>query len=160
MFDFIKSCVISVFTALVAYLDPVAGNIESLLGLFFANFVVGYFTGIIKNNESFNLKKCLMCFVWAAVILLLICLFYFLGERNGNKEETLEFVRWVSLIAIWAFVSNILKNLRHLSYGYGAYYQFFDALYSGVSLEFVKRLPFLKHKIHHENEITHQQGND
>jgi len=144
MWEYIKSAIISIVSALMVYLDPVVGNIESLLVLFFANFVIGYITGMVKNGESFEMRKFLMCFVWAAVILALICFFYFLGERNGNKEQTIEFVRWVSLIAIWAFGCNILRNLRHLSYGMGAYYTFFDALYTGVSLEFIKKIPFLK----------------
>lgn len=160
MWDFIKSSLISIFTAIIAYLDPVAGNLESLMGLFFLNFVVGYFTGMIKNGESFQMMKFLMCFVWATVILALICFFYFIGERNGNEDETLEFVRWVSLIAIWAFGCNILKNLRHLSFGTGVYYIFFDALYTGISLEFVKRIPFLKTKKHYCNEDENQQGDD
>lgn len=144
MWEYIKSAIISIISALAVYLDPVVGNIQSLLVLFFVNFIVGYLTGMIKNGESFEMKKFLMCFVWAAVILALICFFYILGERNGNKEQTVEFVRWVSLIAIWAFGCNILRNLRHLSYGMGAYYTFFDALYTGVSLEFIKKIPFLK----------------
>lgn len=153
MYDFIKSVIISIFSALVAYLDPVAGSLESLMWLFAINFIVGYATGIIKNNEGFQLKKCLMCFVWAGVILGLICIFYVLGERNGNKEETVQFVQWVSLIAMWAFGTNILRNFRHLSYGYGAYYIFFDALYTGISLEFVKKLPFIKQVKSNPNPI-------
>ena len=152
MWEFVKSVIISVGTALVAYLDPVAGSLESLMMLFFLNFLVGYATGIIKNNESFEMKKFLMCFVWAAVILGLICFFYFIGERNGNKEETLLFVRCVSLIAIWAFGTNILKNLRHLAYGNGVYYQFFDAIYTWFSLEIIKRLPFLANINQSNNE--------
>lgn len=160
MIDYIKSAFISIGTAIIAYLNPVAGNLESLLCLFFVNFLVGYFTGMIKNDERFQMRKFLTCFVWAAVILSLICFFYFIGERNGNKEETLDFVRWVSLIAIWAFGTNILKNLRHLAYGSGVYYVFFDALYTGISLEFIKRLPFLKTKKHFYNENENQQRND
>lgn len=143
MLEFLKSIIISVLTSLVAYLDPVSGNLESLMALFFLNFVVGYATGILKNNESFYMKKFLMCFVWAAVILSLICFFYFIGERNGNQQETLFFVRCVSLIAIWAFGTNILKNLRRLSQGYGVYYNFFNAIYTWFSLEIIKKLPFL-----------------
>lgn len=153
MWEFIKSIIISIFSALVAYLDPVAGSLESLMVLFAANFLVGYATGIIKNNENFQLRKCLMCFVWAGVILGLICIFYVLGERNGNKDETIMFVQWVSLIAMWAFGTNILRNLRHLSYGYGVYYIFFDALYTGISLEFVKKIPFIKQVKSNPNPI-------
>lgn len=153
MYDFLKSIIISIFSALVAYLDPVAGSLESLMVLFALNFIVGYATGIIKNNESFQLKKCLMCFVWAGVILGLICIFYVLGERNGNKAETVQFVQWVSLIAMWAFGTNILRNFRHLSYGYGVYYTFFDALYTGISLEFVKKIPFVKQVKSNPNPI-------
>lgn len=156
MWDSIKAAIISIFTAMVAYFDPVAGNLQSLMMLFFINFLVGYATGMIKNNESFQMKKFLMCFVWAAVILMLVCSFYFLGERNGNKEETIEFVRWVSLIAIWAFGTNILKNLRHLAYGYGVYYIFFDALYTGVSLEFIKKIPFLKNVKSNQSEFDNE----
>lgn len=146
MWEYIRTIIISIISALVAYLDPVAGNLQSLMGLFFLNFIVGYTTGMLKNGESFQMRKFMMCFVWAGCILSLICFFYFIGERNGNKDETLEFVRWVSIIAIWAFGCNILKNLRHLSYGYGVYYIFFDTLYTGVSLEFIKRIPFLTKK--------------
>ena len=120
--------------------------------LFFLNFIVGYATGILKNGESFQMRKFLMCFVWAAVILALICFFYFIGERNGNKEETLMFVRCVSLIAIWAFGTNILKNLRHLSYGCGVYYDFFNAIYTWFSLEIIKKMPFLSTLNNRENE--------
>lgn len=144
MWEFAKSIIITFTTALVAYLDPVAGNLESLLMLFFLNFVVGYATGILRNNETFQLKKFLMCFVWAFIILALICFFYFIGERNGNKEETLLFIRYLSLIAIWAFGTNVLRNLRHLSYGTGVYYKFFDAVYTWFSLEIIKKLPFLE----------------
>ena len=153
MWESIKAAIISIFTALIAYLDPVAGSLQSLMFLFATNFIVGYATGIIKNNESFQLRKCLMCFVWAGVILGLICIFYVLGERNGNQAETVMFVQWVSLIAMWAFGTNILRNLRHLSYGYGVYYIFFDALYTGISLEFVKKLPFLKQVKSNPNTI-------
>lgn len=158
MLDFLKSIIISVFSALVAYLDPVSGSLQSLLGLFFLNFVLGYADDIIMNNKSFQMKKFLTCFVWAAVILALICFFYFIGERNGNREETLYFVRIVSLIAIWAFGTNILKNLCHLSSGKGVYNDFFNALYTWFSLEIIKKLPFIESLKPKENE--NQQGND
>lgn len=153
MWETIKAMLLSLCSALIAYLDPVAGNLESLLGLFVANFVVGYVTGLLRQNESFEMKKFLMAFVWAVVILGLICFLYFLGERNGNSNETLDVVRWVSLIAIWAFGTNILRNLRHLAYGYGVYYVFFDALYTGVSLEFIKKIPFLRQVKSNKNVI-------
>lgn len=143
MFDFIKSCIVTIASALIVYLDPVSGSIESLAMLFLLNFAVGYITDIVKFNNNFSMSKFLMCFVWAAVIMVLICSMYFIGERNGNKEETLVVVRYISLIAIWAFGTNILRNLRLLSYGTGVYYDFFNAVYTWFSLEIIKRIPFL-----------------
>lgn len=159
MIDVIKTTVISFLSILFTYLDPVAGNLESLLCLFVLNFFVGYVTGMIKNNESFQMKKFLMALIWAMVILILICCFYFIGERNGNKAETLDFVRWVSLIAIWAFGCNILRNFRILSRGTGVYFDFFDALYTGISLEFIKKLPFLaKVKNNNKDEVQRNEN--
>lgn len=158
MYDILKTTIITFCSALVAYLDPVSGSLQSLMTLFFLNFIIGYATGVVKNNESFQLRKFFMCFLWAAVILALICFFYIIGERNGNKEETLYFIRSVTLVAIWAFGTNILRNLRYLSHGTGVYYNFFNAIYTWFSLEIIKKLPFLSSLNQKNNE--NQQRND
>lgn len=83
------------------------------------------------------------CFKWAAVILVIVCAFYFIGEHNGDKDGTIECMHVVSLVAIWAFGTNILKNLCKLSKGNDPVYNFFFALYYWLSFDFVKQIPIL-----------------
>ena len=158
MWEFVKSAFISISTAIIAYLDPVAGNIKSLMMLFLLNFLVGFVTGYIKNNESFNIHKFMVCFIWGTAILATICCIYYIGENLGSRNETLEILRWISLTACWAFFTNILRNFKILSKGAEPYYKFFDALYYFVSIEFIKKVPFLtKYNIKKNGSNENQQ---
>lgn len=139
----IKTLIAGIISGMIAYFDPVVGKIESLLALFALNFAVGYLTGKIKNGEDFQMKKCLMCFMWGAVILVIICAFYFIGEHNGDKDGTLECLRNTILVAIWAFGTNILRNLCQLSKGNDPVYNFFWSLYYWLSFDFIRNIPWL-----------------
>lgn len=141
--SYVKTLIAGLLSCMIAYFDPVAGKIESLLALFALNFAVGYLTGKIKNGEDFQMKKCLNCFTWGAVILVIICAFYFIGEHNGDKEGTIECLRITILVAIWAFGTNILRNLCILSKGNQPVYDFFWACYYWLSFEFVRNIPWL-----------------
>lgn len=144
MWEYTKSIVISIFSAIFAYLQPVSGNIESLLVLLLLNFFVGLATGYIRQNESFELKKAFWAFFWAAIICVIVCCSYVIGERNGQRDETLLVIQWVCVIAIWAFGTNVLRNLKRLSKGFEPYHHFFCVIYDIASIEFIKRIPILK----------------
>lgn len=157
--DYIKTILITIGSTILAYLDPIAGNIESLMALFFLNFIVGLASGIVVENERFNMHKVLTAFIWAAVICVLICAIYFIGEHNGSKDESLQCVRIVALVAIWAFGTNTFRNLAILSKGYEPAYKFFYILYECLSLELMKRLPFVKALIAEDKKKTDEALN-
>lgn len=139
----IKTLIASIISSIIVYFDPVVGQIESLFGLFTLNFLVGYMTGKIINGEQFDLKKFRECYKWAAIILVIICTLYFIGERNGDREGTIQVLHIATLVAIWAFGTNILKNLCILSKGNEPAHKFFFACYYWISFDFVKRIPFV-----------------
>lgn len=138
-----KAFIASVLSSIIVYFDPVVGKLESLFALFTFNFIVGYLTGKIINGEQFDLKKFRECFVWAAAILVIICALYFIGERNGDPDGTIQVLHIAILVAIWAFGTNILKNLCILSRGNEPVYKFFFACYYWLSFDFIKRIPFV-----------------
>ena len=152
--DTIKTFFVTVLSAVWAYLDPIAGNIESLTGLFVLNFFVGFLTGMITNDEKFQLKKVRECFVWAASILVIVCAFYFIGERNGNDIETIFCIKTISVVAMWAFGTNILRNLCMLSKGYKPAYTMFYLLYIVLSAEFIKRIPSVREYVERDKQET------
>lgn len=141
--EYVKTLVISVLAAVLNYLDPLLGNMQSLVALFLLNFVVGLVAGILKENERFSLHKMLVCFIWAAAICVIICAVYYIGEKNGSPKESLECVRYVVLVAIWAFGTNILRNLCRLAEGYEPAYKLFSLFYEVMSVEILKRIPII-----------------
>ena len=145
--DFVRYTLVSFLAAVVAYFDPVAGNIEALTALLVLNFFVGLITGIRCNGECFSLRKVKECFVWFALILTVICACYLIGERNGNQEAAITCVRTIIIVAIWAFGTNILRNLCFLSHSYEPAHRMFFAIYILLSLEIVKKIPALSNII-------------
>lgn len=158
--DFIRYTIVGFFSALIAYFDPVAGNIEAFTALLVLNFFVGLITGIRCNGENFSLRKVKECFVWFALILTVICACYLIGERNGNQEAAVTCVRTIIIVAIWAFGTNIFRNLCALSKGYDPAHKFFFACYVLLSLEIVKKIPLLGDIINKDVEQHQKEEND
>lgn len=155
--DVIRGVIISLLASLVAYLNPIAGAWQSLLMLLAINFLAGLFTGMIVQDESFSFKKFKSCVGEGALFLGLISFVYFLGERNGNQDETVLCVTAITYIIIYCYGLNILKNVRlWCEHGKSAYIAI-DMLYYILSIEFIKRFPaFDKYKqqqINKEEEV-------
>lgn len=157
--DLVKTTIAGFVSAVIVYFDPVAGKLESLMALFALNFLVGFIAGKLKNGEKFDLHKFKECFSWAAVILVIICAFYFIGEHNGDQAGTIECLHIAILVAIWAFGTNIFRNLCEVSEGNQPVYAFFYACYYWLSFDFIKRIPFIAEmtgqKYNHKHHNNH-----
>ena len=77
MIDYMKNLFVGLLTGLAAYLNPISGDIKSLVALFFFNFLFGLAAGLLANNESFSLKKAFRCIIEAMVFFLLVAAIYF-----------------------------------------------------------------------------------
>ena len=153
LLDVIRGSIISFLAGIVAYLNPIAGAWQSLLMLLAINFLAGLFTGIIVQDESFSFKKFTSCVKEGAIFLGLISFVYFLGERNGNQEETVIGVTAITYTIIYCYGLNILKNVRLWCENGKSAYIAIDMLYYILSIEFIKRFPsFDKYKQKHINK--------
>ena len=92
MIDYMKNLFVGLLTGLAAYLNPISGDIKSLVALFFFNFLFGLAAGLLANNESFSLKKAFRCIIEAMVFFLLVAAIYFIGDHKGNPDGALQCV--------------------------------------------------------------------
>ena len=141
--DTIKGFFVSVISAIAAYLNPISGEMQSLLGIFAINFVCGLLTALIANDEHFSFKKAWQAIVQATIFFVLICAIYFIGERKGNQDGALQCVSFVTYAVIYFYACNILRNLKTLLPNGSVAYRAASFLYYVVSVEFVKKIPFL-----------------
>ncbi len=141
IFDAIRVIFITSLAALAAYLDPVSGALQSILGLLLINFIVGLFTGLIVEDESFSFKKFKAAVCEGAFFLGLISFTFYLGERNGNATETLYCVSAITYIIIYCYSVNVLKNVRMWLTKGSPSFSAVDMIYYILTIEFVKKFP-------------------
>lgn len=54
--DYFKNLLIGLITGIAAYLNPISGEIKSLIAVFALNFICGLLTALLINHESFSIK--------------------------------------------------------------------------------------------------------
>lgn len=55
--DYFKNLLIGLVTGIAAYLNPISGEIKSLIAVFALNFICGLLTALLINHESFLYKN-------------------------------------------------------------------------------------------------------
>lgn len=55
--DYFKNLLIGLVTGIAAYLNPISGEIKSLIAVFALNFICGLLTALLINHESFSFKN-------------------------------------------------------------------------------------------------------
>ena len=143
MIDYMKNLFVGLLTGLAAYLNPISGDIKSLVALFFLNFLFGLAAGLLANNESFSLKKAFRCIIEAMVFFLLVAAIYFIGDHKGNPDGALQCVSFITYSIFYFYGVNILRNLKLMATSGTAFYKVVSFLYYVVSVEFIKHIPFL-----------------
>ena len=88
--DYFKNLLIGLITGIAAYLNPISGEIKSLIAVFALNFICGLLTALLINHESFSFKKAWRCIVEATIFFALVSCIYFIGEHKGNPEGALQ----------------------------------------------------------------------
>lgn len=148
-----KAIIVVITSSILAYLTPVKDIMLCIMISFTANFLTGYIAGIVTQCEMFSLKKAKVAIYEAVVYLLLIAIIFTLGEKMGDKEWALKCLSIITYAWIYFYLVNILKNLKRLfplSRGLAF-------VYYVVSLEFVKRFPYLKDFIDSEKNKENGQ---
>lgn len=132
----ISGWILSVFL----YFTPMHWLWVCILATWIGNLVFGYLSGLVLHNEKLDTKKFLWATVEVVVYLLVTALFFFIGDRMKNQSLIVMGLTVVTWAFLYFYAVNILKNIvRLLPRSLG-----FKYLYFVLSLEFIKRIPYMK----------------
>lgn len=134
-----KALIVCVFTGIMAYLNPISGDLISMLVVFLLNFCFGLLAAIIVNDERFKFKKAFRCVSEATIFFLLVCAIFFIGKQKGNIDGAIQCVSFVTYSVFYFYGVNILRNLK-LLFPQSRTIVF---LYDILSIEFAKKIPGL-----------------
>ena len=146
--DYFKNLLIGLVTGIAAYLNPISGEIKSLIAVFALNFICGLLTALLINHESFSFKKAWRCIVEATIFFALVSCIYFIGEHKGNPEGALQCVSFITYSVFYFYGVNTLRNLNIL-FPESKVIRF---LFYVLSFEVVKKIPYMQQFINKEKE--------
>lgn len=139
----IKNLTIGIITGIAAYLNPIAGDIVSMLAVFGLNFAFGLLAGLFACNETFSFRKAWKCVTEATVFFVLVCAVYFIGKQKNNLDGAMQCISFVSYSVFYFYGVNMLRNMKLLL----PESRTIAFIYDVVSIEFAKKIPGLSNYI-------------
>lgn len=149
--EYFKSLIIGLITGVAAYLNPISGEIKSLLAVFALNFLCGLFAALLVNHESFSFKKAFRCVGEAAIFFMLVCCIYFIGEHKGNPNGALQCVSFITYSVFYFYGVNILRNIKEILPNASIGFKVVAFLHYVLSVEFIKNIPYLTNYLKGKN---------
>lgn len=154
--DYIKGLVVGFITSVAAYLNPISGEIQGLIALFAINFMAGLVADILIEKDGFSFKKAFHCITEATAFFALICTIYYIGEHKGNAAGALQCISFITYSILWFYGVNILKNLKQIFKPATVAGKVFNFLYYVLSVEFLKKIPYLENYLNTKTNETNK----
>ena len=143
MVEQVKNMIAGIVLSILAYLEPIDGELKSLFLVFFLNFIFGYLSGMVKG-EDFSLKKALVCIGHAAIFFVLCASVYVIGKAKGQMAGAVQCVSFITYLVLYFYSLNILKNCKKIFKEDTAPWHVVNTLYFILRFKFIEQIPFLK----------------
>lgn len=144
MVGHIKDFITSIILAIIAYLKPVEAELWVLFVIFFCNFLFGYLSGMIANNEEWDNKKALRCIGEATIFFVLCMAIYIIGRLKNQPEGAVQCVSLITYLIIYFYGLNVLKNCKKIFKENTAPWHIVNTLYFILRFKFIEQIPYLK----------------
>ena len=144
MIEQIKNIFVGIAIAVMAFLRPIEGELDSLVVVFFLNFFFGYLSGMIADHEDFNIKKALRCGAEATVFFVLCCAIFAIGKMKEQTQGALQCVSFITYVIVYFYTLNVLTNLKKIFRTDTTPWQVVAFLYYFLRCKFIERIPGLR----------------
>lgn len=129
----------ALIAGIMAYLNPISGDVYALIAVFWLNFVFGLLADLCVNDNEWSFRKAWKCISEMMVIFVLMCAIFFIGKQKGNPEAALQCISFISYTVFYFYGVNILRNMKLLFPASRT----ISFLYNVASIEFAKKIPGL-----------------
>lgn len=159
MIEQIKNMAVGIVLAILAYLEPIESELQSLFLVFFLNFLFGYLSDMVKGEE-FSLKKALVCVGHATIFFILCAAVYVIGRLKGQMSGSVQCVSFITYLVIYFYALNILRNCKKIFKEGTAPWHVVNTLYFILRFKFIEKIPFLKDYLDTQKQETVEQKKD
>lgn len=155
MIEQVKNVIVGILLAIIAYLEPIEGELQILFLVFFLNFLFGYLSGMVKG-EDFSLKKAFVCVGHFCLFCVICAAVYIAGRLKGQMEGAVQCVSLITYLIMYFYGLNILRNCKKIFKEGTAPWQVVNVLYFILRFKFIEQIPFIKDYI--DNEARKEDG--
>lgn len=142
MVEQVKNVIIGILLAILAYLEPIEGELQTLFLVFFLNFLFGYLSGMVKG-EDFSLKKAVVCIGHATVFFVLCAAVYVVGRLKGQMSGAVQCVSFITYLIMYFYGLNILRNCKKIFKEDTPPWHVVNVLYYILRFKFIEKIPYL-----------------
>lgn len=139
----LKTLVVTVLGLLASLFSPILDFMLAMLILLTTNLLFGI-ASARSNGEEWSWKKALMFLVFCFGLFGTFAVMFTVGHFLHQDAEAALCVKYVCIIAVWVFGTNILRNWRNMLHKGTATYRFVDILLYVLTVQFVEKLPWVK----------------
>lgn len=158
MIEQIKNMVVGILIAILAYLEPIEGELQSLFIVFFLNFLFGYLSGMVKG-EDFDLKKALVCIGHATIFFVLCAAIYVVGRLKGQMAGAVQCVSFITYLVIYFYGLNVLRNCKKIFKDGTPPWHVANTIYYILRFKFIEHVPILKSYLDTQNKKEESHNN-
>ena len=141
--DNLRLVAASVLANIVGLMFPIKNDMFVLLLLFTVNFVVGLLADVCNRGE-WSFRKAFCFFRDAAIYFVMVASIYLLGHLKGEGETAAHCVSFMIYVAMYFYITNILRNARMITNECSTLFRVLDFLYYIFSLKVLEKSGWLR----------------
>lgn len=153
-----RTLIAGFLAGVLGWLEPIAGDVFTMIYLFVLNFGCGYLADRFANGNDFDFKKALRCILEAGIFFVVVDSIYIVGIFKEQPEEAVQCVSTVVYVLIYFYGLNILRNLRKLLKTGTPAFKVVDFLYYLLSFEIIKKIPVLNEYLERDGTETKEDS--
>ena len=142
MYTHVRSLIVTIGSAILAFLSPMSADLYVMLILFGFNAFFGILADIV-DGKKWKKKKFQWAFLEALLFMFFVLIIYSIGYIKSNMNGALQCVSFVSYALIYYYGTNITRNLMSILPDESVGHKCFAFIYYILSVEIIKRIPVL-----------------
>ena len=139
----IRALIGLVISSVISLFTPIEDVMIAMLVLFSVNGAFGLLEDIL-HADGWKTKKAFAFLGQCGLYFGTMMSLFLIGHLIHEREEAMTCVKVISVITVWVFGVNILRNARSCCHAGSTMYRLFDILYYVVSVQVVEKIPFVQ----------------
>lgn len=140
-----------VTSSIVALFAPIGHVMFAMVWLFAINGAMGLLEDIL-HADGWKTKKALSFIGQCGIYFGTVMSLFLIGHLIHEHENAMSSVKMISIITVWVFGTNILKNARDCCPAGSSMYKLFDILYYVASVQAIEKIPFVQNYLSRKKE--------